>query len=194
MDGRKDLTQEGIDRFGPVEEEVMSAFGDYMRWGGEFYGKDLVTGPVDMKKGLWDGRIIPLDHGAERPADELLVAGADYLAHQLSVRRPHGKGMLEYGGGLQEVGGDDPAQLQGACKLIYSGKMGGRWNAADQDGGCRRNAFRYLHRHDTAKGHPCDDEGLCGIYLLGEPEGIVAQLFFFERRDPMDVSGFESWR
>ena len=72
--GGEDVGEELINNMGFTHREVMVSFGDNKGWAGIADGKDLIPGPVDMKKGLRNDVVLPFGNGADGPGDELVVA------------------------------------------------------------------------------------------------------------------------
>lgn len=65
------------------------------------------------------GVVVPFEDGVEGPADLVVVAVADDLAHELPVLGArHGEVVPGNRGYLQESRGDKPTELEGSGYLI----------------------------------------------------------------------------
>lgn len=180
-----------VDGFGVADHKHMSSLGDDMSWGGEADGEDLVAASVDMVKRLGDSGIPPFKDGVEGPVDEAIITGADHLSHQPAAGGgAHPDRVFDDSAQFEQAGGDEAAQLQGTGDAVKRGQIVGYGDTADEDRANRGDAFGHFHCHDAAEGEACEDKRFRCVYLLHEPVGVVAELFFSYGGYPMNIGGF----
>ena len=164
-----------------------------MGWIGEADGKYLVAGAVDVEEGLGDRGVLPFEDGGEGPADEVIVAGADDVHHELAVGGgAHEQTMLYGCSGFEEGGGDEFAEAEPARHAVIAREMRGDGDATYNDGAGGLEVFGHFDGHDAAERKADEGEGFAGVDLLGEPDGVVGEFFVVVRGDPVDICRIEA--
>ena len=169
------LLEELINGIGVSDQEHMSGFWDDGCGLCKPHREDFIAAAMDMEHGMGDCSVLPFENGAEGPADKAVIAGPDHLAHEASAGRgAHPDGMFYDRGELEEAGGDELAEMEGACEPIKFWQLVRCRNAADQDSTYRRDALCNLYRHNTAERKSGDDKGFGCIDLLCETKSVIA--------------------
>lgn len=81
----EEVAQDLVDDGRAAHNEHMIAFWDDVRGMGTAKGEDFVAGAVEVEEGLGKGVVVPFEDGVESPADLVVVAFANDLAHELPV-------------------------------------------------------------------------------------------------------------